>query len=98
MKWASFRPTWASPPGDTIRHLMEERGWSAEMMQEHLDLSPQNLQRLLEGRLPIDADMAQSLADLSGAPALFWRTRERHYREGLERIRRRQRRRHLGQR
>ena len=25
---ASFAPDWASPPGDTIADLIEERGWT----------------------------------------------------------------------
>ena len=47
---APFAPDWASPPGDTIVDLIEERGWTQAELAERLGYSARHVSRLVQGR------------------------------------------------
>jgi plasmid maintenance system antidote protein VapI len=81
-----FVPNWASPPGETLRDLMEERGWDAGWVAWHLVIPTNELPRLFDGSRAIDDAMAARLAGLTGSPATFWLKREKQYRDDLARI------------
>jgi plasmid maintenance system antidote protein VapI len=74
----SFKP---SPPGDTIKDIMEERGISNIGLQTLLNLSEGTINDLLSGECNIDRYMAIKLSNAIGSTPEFWENREHHYRE-----------------
>lgn len=81
-----FKPEWISPPGDTISALLDEKRVSRLELAQHLGQTPAQLSDLMRGRIPITDDTARKLADVLGAPADFWLSRETRYREDLSRL------------
>jgi plasmid maintenance system antidote protein VapI len=69
-----------SPPGDTIKDIMEERGISRFKLGKLLDIKESSVLKLLDGDFLIDSDMAFRLADTLGSTPKFWEERERLYR------------------
>ena len=51
-------PNWASPPGDTIVDLMEERGWTRVVLARRLGFSARHLNQLINGSVSITNDTA----------------------------------------
>jgi len=74
----SFKP---SPPGDTIKDIMEERGISNIGLQTLLNLSEGTINDLLSGEYNIDRNMAIKLSNTLGSTPEFWENRERLYKE-----------------
>ena len=72
-----------SPPGDTIRDIMEERGITRFKLGKMLAISDQNVLDLLDGKFPIDNDMACRLSEVLGSTPDFWENREKQYRDAL---------------
>ena len=79
----TFSPDWASPPGDTIIDLMEERNWSQAELARRLGFSTGYLNQLVKGNISITQDSAQRLERVLGSTAKFWLNREALYRERL---------------
>lgn len=79
-----FNPKWRSPPGDTIKDLIERDGIGRVTLGARLFLSRVELDDLLEGRLPLTEELADRLALVFGTSAQFWINREAHYREPLD--------------
>ena len=79
-------PDWASPPGDTIVDLMEERDWSQAELARRLGFSTGYLNQLINGSVSITNDTALRLERVLGATANFWLNREANYRERLARL------------
>jgi plasmid maintenance system antidote protein VapI len=79
-----FKPNWRSPPGDTIRELMDDHQMSPLILSMHLDKSLYWTIRFLNGKEDLTRDIAEKLEKLFGAPGPFWLRREAHYREPLE--------------
>lgn len=75
-----FDSDWASPPGDTITDLLEERDWSLEFLAEKLNLTEEQARDLLVGKLAITPELALQLEQVLGSTAEFWLNREAQYR------------------
>lgn len=80
----AFSPEWVSPPGDTIAHLLEERGWTQADLAQRLGFTPKHVNTLVQGEAVLSPDAAQRLATVLGSTAEFWLTREAQYRAALE--------------
>lgn len=78
---------YAVPPGETLRELLDERGLTQRDLARRAELSPKHVNRLLQGLVPLSADVAQRLERVTGTPARFWNAREAEYRSDLERLR-----------
>lgn len=76
-----FSPDWASPPGDTILDLLEERGWTQQQLADRLGFSLKHVNQLIKGKVPLSEDAAVRLRNVLGASVGFWLTREAQYRE-----------------
>lgn len=81
-----FQPDWASPPGDTIIDLLQERGWNQIELSKRLGFSTKQLNRLIKGEVPISDEAALRLERVLGSTANFWLNREARYREHLARL------------
>lgn len=75
----AFEPTWASPPGDTLAAILEERGMTQTELAERLGVSLKHVNRVVKGAASLSPEMALGLEKVLGASASFWMTREAHY-------------------
>ncbi len=76
----TFRPDWASAPGDTIADLIEERGWSQIEVARRLGYTTKHVSLLINGKAPVTEETALCLERVLGSTARFWLTREAQYR------------------
>ena len=83
---ASFNADWASPPGDLIEEVLEERGWTRAELAQRLAFSAKHVNELLKGRAPITADTAERLERVLGHDAGFWLRLEANYQQDLVRL------------
>lgn len=76
-----FRPTWISPPGDTIRDILLERGISLEHFAPTTGSALPCWEKLISGEAEITKETAALLANTLGGSDTFWLERERSFRE-----------------
>jgi plasmid maintenance system antidote protein VapI len=81
----AFTPHWVSPPGDSIRDILQQRGMAVEQFAAKIRASVSQASDLLSGQVAIDERTAHALAQELGATARFWMTREAQYREDVAR-------------
>jgi HTH-type transcriptional regulator/antitoxin HigA len=74
-----FLPDWASPPGDTLADMLDERSMTQTELAERLGVSLKHVNRVIKGAASVSADLALGLEKVFGASAAFWMTREAHY-------------------
>jgi len=82
-----YQPTEVSPPGDTLRDLMDERDLTQAELSRRLGRPTQTINEILAGKKEITEDTAIELERVLQVPAHFWLTREAQYREYLARLR-----------
>ena len=83
----AYQPVEVSPPGATLRDLLEERDWTQRELAHRLGRPPQAVNEILAGKKEITEDTALELERVTQVPAQFWLVRESHYREYLARVR-----------
>jgi plasmid maintenance system antidote protein VapI len=81
---SQFEPDWASPPGDTIKDLLEEKGMSKEKLSELLGV--ERVDDLLSGAMRIDWSLAHKLERVFGSTWTFWMNRDEQYQADLARL------------
>jgi len=81
-----YRPADVSPPGDTLRDLLEERGISQAYLAARTGRAKKTINEIIQGKAPITTAMALDLELALGIEAEFWNRREQLYREHLERL------------
>jgi HTH-type transcriptional regulator / antitoxin HigA len=82
----SFNTDWASPPGDTILDLIEERGWTQQQLADLLGYSTEQASQLIDGKAPLTEGDALQLQNVLGIPIGFWLNRETSYQAHLARL------------
>jgi HTH-type transcriptional regulator / antitoxin HigA len=82
-----FQPDWMSPPGETIRELMDSRECSVEWLAAALEITEANLVDLLGGRGVIEESLAKKLAQVLGASKYFWMRLDSIYQDALSQSR-----------
>jgi HTH-type transcriptional regulator / antitoxin HigA len=80
----TFRPNWASAPGETIQAIIRARGFSKATLGTSLAMHDTELNGLLVGKLEISSDLAKRLADVLGSTPRFWLERDKQYHESLK--------------
>lgn len=80
----SFRPNWASPPGDTIVDILQDKNISIDYFANSIGESLDRVTGLLSGQVFIDSVLAERLEVSLGTSKSFWITRESQYRKDLE--------------
>lgn len=83
---STFHPNWASPPGDTVADLLEERNLSLREFTKQIGLAVDFINSLLHGNSPITLDIAQRLEQVLGVSATFWMNRESQYRKDVDHL------------
>lgn len=81
-----FQPYWASPPGDTMAEILEERNLSPIKFADQIGYTVGHTNDLLHGNLPITIEIAEQLERILGVSATFWMNRESQYREDIARL------------
>lgn len=81
-----FRPDWVSPPCDTLNEVLEEHHIGKAQFASTMDMSEEEVDRLLTSDIEIDEDIAYKLESIFGVPSGFWLRREEHYRQELVRL------------
>jgi HTH-type transcriptional regulator/antitoxin HigA len=81
-----FKPTWVSPPGDTIADILQERSLSISDLAQYTGQTIEAVNALLEGRTTITLAIARRLKKTLGGSVAFWMTRDFQYREDAGRI------------
>ena len=82
----TFSPDWISPPGATIQRLMVKTGHNRSALANALDVSLEDLDKIISGNAVITKDMAQRLGSFFGSSPEFWIKRERKYRDEIGRL------------
>jgi len=82
-----YTPREVSPPGATLRDLMEERDWKQRELAHRLGRPVQAVNEILAGKKEITEDTALELERVLQVPAQFWLVREAQFREYLARQR-----------
>ena len=80
----TFRPNWASAPGETIQAIISARGFSRSTLGTSLAMQDTELNSLLIGQLAISSDLAKRLAAVLGSTPRFWLERDKQYHESLK--------------
>lgn len=75
----SLTPVAPSPPGDTIKDLLTEKGWSRIEFADRMGLTIHYIDNLIKGIHPITTDVAESLSQVLGSTPEFWITRDAQY-------------------
>lgn len=81
-----YVPNYASPPGDTLQEVLEERGMSQAELAERTGRPKKTINEIINGKAAITPETALQFERVLGISASFWNNRERHYREALARI------------
>lgn len=81
-----FFPDWVSPPGATIQRLMVKTGHNRSALANALDVSREDLDKIISGNAVITKDMAHRLGSFFGSSPEFWTKRERKYRDEIVRL------------
>lgn len=82
----TFQPYWASPPGETMADILEERNISPIKFADQIGYTEGHTNDLLHGNLSITIEIAQQLERILGGSATFWMNRESQYREDMARL------------
>ncbi|MDE2662353.1 MAG: helix-turn-helix domain-containing protein [Gemmatimonadota bacterium] len=80
-----YSPDEVSPPGDTLREILHERGLTQAELATRTGRPKKTISEIVNGKAAITVDTALRFELVMGVPAAFWNTREQHYREHLAR-------------
>ncbi len=78
-----FDPDWVSPPGASIKDLLDERGLSLGWLASMMGMQWGYVERLVAGEDNLTGRAAEKLGEVIGPNKEFWINREFQYREGL---------------
>lgn len=81
-----FEPDWLSPPGDTIKDLLDEQRLALEEFAVSMQLSRDEAQQLIAGEIAINDGLAKKLEQQFKAPAQFWLRRQALYEKDCRRL------------
>jgi HTH-type transcriptional regulator/antitoxin HigA len=83
---SSFNPNWVSLPSDTISDLLALKKLTNQQFADLLRMDITFVQELLNGNIPIDDNLANSLSIHLGASKKFWINRERNYQTRIKEL------------
>ena len=83
---APYHPERVSPPGDTIRDILDDIDMSQAELARRMGRPPNKINQIIQGKKAITADTALELESVLGLPASFWMNREQNYQLALSQI------------
>lgn len=84
----AYMPAAVSPPCETVKDLIEERGWSVDYLAGLMGWDDETAQRFLNNEIRIDEKLAAQLCLVTMASKSFWLARQQRYDERQEARRR----------
>lgn len=78
--------TEAKTPGQLLKALLDERGWTQAVLAAVLDVDPAVVVRMVKDTRPIEASMALKLSDVFGVPAEVFFDLQKNYQLGVARF------------
>ena len=78
-----YQPECVSPPGDTLREILQERGLSQTDLARRMGRPEKTISEIIHGKAAVTAVTAIQFGLVLGVPAAFWTTREQQYRASL---------------
>ena len=81
-----YEPDFVSPPGETLRDILEDRAISQADLAARMGRPKKTINEVIQGKAAITHDTALQLEMALGVPASFWNERERRYREYLAKV------------
>lgn len=85
-KEPAFSPNWVSIPGTTILECLNAKQLSPLRFGELVGLSVEGVQDLLDGKLPINPELAEKMSSVLGASTQFWINRDKQFRKDSKRL------------
>jgi HTH-type transcriptional regulator/antitoxin HigA len=79
---SEFNPDWVSPPSDTIKRILKERGFNEN---EFIELYCE-LESVICNNSKITGTNAELLSNVLGGTKNFWLRRDRTYRQECKRL------------
>ncbi|MCG3153142.1 MAG: hypothetical protein GEEBNDBF_02452 [bacterium] len=76
-----YQPESVSAPGETLAEVLSEAGMTQDELARRMRRSPQMVNRLLQGKVPLTVETALQLERAVRIPARFWMSREARYQE-----------------
>ncbi|QDV42664.1 helix-turn-helix protein [Stieleria neptunia] len=76
---APYRPDRVSPPGETIRDMLDDVEMSQVELARRMGRPANKVNQIIQGKKAITADTALELENVLGLPASFWLRREQYY-------------------
>lgn len=76
----------AIPPGATIKELLQDLKISPNKFAKRINISEEDMDKLINGDIPLTEDIANRIEFASGVPAEFWNKLEKKYRKKLAMI------------
>ena len=70
--------------GETIKDELEERGWTQQDLSDITNMSPKNINHLLNNKISISTEIAKLLSKAFGQSANFWLNLDINYRRHLK--------------
>jgi HTH-type transcriptional regulator / antitoxin HigA len=83
-------PDYAVPPGETLRERLDDLGMSQADLARRTGLTAKHVNQVMQGVVPLSADVAQRLEYAIGIPARWWLRLEADYQAANTRISQRQ--------
>ena len=77
----TFNPNWRTPPGGTIKDILNERNISLDEFSYMMNII--DIDKLISGEMFITPKIAKQLSETLGSSVNFWINRERNYRKPL---------------
>lgn len=80
-----YNPDSASPPGDTLQEVLEDRDITQAELAAQMGVSLETVAEIINGKVAITSETALQFEQALGIKAGFWINRERHYQEAKQR-------------
>lgn len=74
-----YDPDYCSPPGDTLKEIIEYSNSSLEELSKLSGISICNLQDIIDNKLEINRDIAKKLQNVFHISETFWLNRQHNY-------------------
>jgi transcriptional regulator with XRE-family HTH domain len=81
----TFQPDYISPPGDTLKEVLEMQGLSQADFAVRCGMAEKTISQIINSVAPITVETAEKFELVTGVPATFWNRRELTYREAISR-------------
>ncbi len=80
-----FNPDYAVPPGETLKEVLQDRGYSIYGFATEIGVGEEMLSAVIAGAARMPPSMSLECERVLGTPAVFWHKREKMYWEGIKR-------------